>query len=114
MQASQFAVLALIFTSAACVIAPDKPPRGHDSDTVNAAANRFRYRTVPDGDSTVTTAAASPDAWMPVTVYFRFPVGALSVTVTPAFVPTPEPEVRLRTFPKNASPPNDAYSYAQW
>lgn len=37
----------------------------------------------------VTNAAASPDAWMPVTSQFVEFVVMVCVTVTPALVPTP-------------------------
>jgi hypothetical protein len=72
---------------------------GHDSDIVNAAANRFWNSFVPDGDSTVTTAAASPEHWMPVTQW-RTPAAVVAeyVTVTPELVPTPVADQRPRSL----------------
>jgi hypothetical protein len=88
MLASQFDVDALIFTSTAAPEAPGMLPSGHASENVNAAANRFRYKIVAAGDSTVTMAALSPEHWIPVTLGVC-PAIAVFVTVTPALVPTP-------------------------
>jgi hypothetical protein len=61
MLASQFDVDALIFTSIACARGAVIWPIGNVSLIVNAPAKRFRHSTVDDGDSIVTSAAASPE-----------------------------------------------------
>src|SRR5215475_1416269 len=59
--ASQFDVEALIFTSRAAFTAPCTTPASNSSERLKAAANLFRQRTVLEGLSIVTSAAASPE-----------------------------------------------------
>ena len=91
MFASELDVEALTFTKIAASGAPSNPV-SNCWLMLNAAANRCRHSTVEAGDSTVTIAAASPDAWIFVTIWARLnatSAGAALVTVTPALVPTP-------------------------
>src|SRR5688572_7144581 len=97
MLASQFEVDALILTRIAAFSPETKQPTGSVSEKVNAAANRLRYRIVEAGDSIVTSAAASPEPEMWVTVCILLSTAAL-VTNTPALVPTPSSCQRALTL----------------
>src|SRR3990167_3471608 len=100
MFASQFVVEAEIFRRTAAASAPLIAPKGNASERVKAPVKRLRQSTVPDGDSSETSAAASPEHWKPVTELKWTPVGAVLVMVTPALVPTAVSDHLSFTFEK--------------